>query len=113
MCRLVASCFIDNPDKLPQVNHKDENINNDIVENLKWCTMEYNNSYGSRIQRCHASAEKNRREFLCHETGKKYRSIAKCARELGLLSTGINNVLKKRAYQHGGYHFSYTDKGVI
>lgn len=113
VCRLVAFYFIDNPNKLPQVNHKDEDTYNDTVQNLEWCTMEYNNSYGSRILRSHASAEKNRREFFCHETGKKYRSIAKCARELGLLSTGINNVLKKRAHKHRGYHFSYTDEEVI
>ena len=43
--RLVAMHFLDNPDNLPCVNHKDENPNNNCVHNLEWCTYEYNNIY--------------------------------------------------------------------
>ena len=45
--RLVASCFIPNPDNLPQINHKDENPLNNCADNLEWCTAAYNNSYGT------------------------------------------------------------------
>lgn len=43
--RLVANAFIPNPDKLPQVNHKDENPENNCIDNLEWCTSYYNVQY--------------------------------------------------------------------
>jgi len=47
--RLVAIHFIENPENLPFVNHKDEVRSNDIYTNLEWCTRQYNNTYGDRI----------------------------------------------------------------
>lgn len=57
--RLVAMAFLDNPNNLPQVNHKDENKENNFVfvnkdgsvdlnkSNLEWCTVSYNVNYGN------------------------------------------------------------------
>lgn len=49
--RLVAMAFIPNPDNLPVVNHKDENRLNNCVNNLEWCTQQYNSVYGTSIER--------------------------------------------------------------
>lgn len=49
--RLVAIAFLDNPEELPQVNHKDENKLNNCIDNLEWCSAAYNCNYGTRNQR--------------------------------------------------------------
>lgn len=43
--RMVAERFIENPLGLPEVNHKDEDKLNNSVENLEWCTRQYNAEY--------------------------------------------------------------------
>ena len=49
--RLVATCFIPNPNNYEYVNHKDENKLNNNVENLEWCDHIYNCNYGTAIER--------------------------------------------------------------
>lgn len=40
--RLVAECFIENPDCLPEVNHKDGDKSNNTASNLEWCSRSQN-----------------------------------------------------------------------
>ena len=48
---LFAEAFIANTDSLPCVNHKEESKQNNVVSNLEWCSAQYNNTYGTRIER--------------------------------------------------------------
>lgn len=47
--RLVADAFIPNPEGLIQINHKDENKANNCIDNLEWCTAQYNSEYSKAI----------------------------------------------------------------
>lgn len=68
--RLIAITFIPNPDNLPCVNHKDENKQNNNIENLEWCSVAYNNCYGSRLEKL-SSKMKGRK--VSEETKQKIR----------------------------------------
>jgi hypothetical protein len=49
MHRIVATVFIPNPNNLPEVNHIDGNKENNKVDNLEWCTHDYNMKHQSEV----------------------------------------------------------------
>lgn len=107
-CRLVAMAFIPNPDNLPCINHKDENPQNDCVENLEWCSVAYNNSYGSHPDK---TSKKVQQYTLDGVFVKEYRSIRKAAAELHIDQSNISKHLKGHpCYPHaGGFIWRYSN----
>ncbi len=64
--RLVALVFIPNPNNLPYVNHKDEDKSNNRMDNLEWCSDDYNRHYGTMFKRSHQSNIESRgRKVAC------------------------------------------------
>lgn len=76
--RLVAEAFIPNPNQLPFINHIDENRTNNNVDNLEWCSVQYNNTYGTALDKRRISQNKPVR---CIETQQVFES----AKQAGLL----------------------------
>ncbi len=49
--RAVACTYIPNPNNFPAINHIDDNPLNNSVENLEWCTIDYNNRHSNVYER--------------------------------------------------------------
>ena len=109
--RLVAIHFILNDDETKtEVNHIDENKENNHVENLEWCTREYNMSYGMRTERQTNTISKTQgKRILCIETGQIFNTIMEACQVLNLKDANIIACLKGRRKTTGGYHWEYVD----
>lgn len=111
--RLVAEAFLSNPDNLPCINHKDENRANNDVDNLEWCTQEYNVNYGTAPEK---RAEKAKRESkpviatLPDGTKEEYTSSHEAARVLNGSQGSITSALTGRKPTAYGRTWEYAEK---
>ena len=104
--RLVAKAFIPNPESLPEVNHKDCDGHNNNVDNLEWCSREYNLRYADRIRKAAKACEK---KVMCVETGEIYESGSKAAFADGLHKSKISQVCNGARETTGGYHWCFYE----
>lgn len=106
--RLVGEAFIPNPNNYPQINHKDEDPSNNNVDNLEWCTTEYNHNYGTRNTRQAKSLEKSINVYdLDHNYINSFDSIKKCAEYYHLDNSAITKVCKGKNKSCGNMIFEY------
>lgn len=118
--RILAETFIANAENLPAVNHKDLNKLNNALDNLEWCTYQYNtqhaaaagkmvggkNNLGKVNERCVFSKP------IVQLSSDERTIIAfyPCAQEAGrqgYCGSSIRKCLRKERPHHKGYMWYY------
>lgn len=101
--RLVATCHVPNPDRLPQVNHRDGVRSHNCASNLVWVTASDNQKHAYRegIRKYNGcTAETAAR--IWEERNVKKRKLLDIAAEFGLSFQSISRIAK------GGHHAVVT-----
>lgn len=96
--RLVATAFIRNPNNYKIVNHKDGNKNNNIVDNLEWCTSSYNSKHAYRIGLMNVDAQK--KHVILYKRYGEYESITEAAEDLGVAQSTLSIAIRKNRTIH-------------
>lgn len=109
MChRLVAETFIENPNNLAQVNHKDGDRSNNRVENLEWCTQSENEIHAVNVLGKTMKGKTIPKKVLCVETNTVYDSMNKTIKWLqnNACIEGLNKAIAAKRKYHG-YTFKF------
>lgn len=109
--RVVAICFLPNPDNLPEVNHIDDDPTNNRLDNLEWCTSSYNRQYveeyGKALGRPVIAVHQETYDVFW------FKSQSEVARQLGISLGNINEVIKGKRNKAGGFWFCNADETAI
>lgn len=115
--QLVAQCFIENPDNLVEVNHKDGDKRNNYWENLEWITRSGNiqhaydlglrSAMGTNNARCKTSEEE------VHEICKRLDSGMSSAdiRNLGYNYNLVRAIKSGKNWTHISENYSFRLQG--
>lgn len=94
--RLVAEAFLPNPNNLPEVNHKDGDKTNNLVDNLEWASYSENN-----IHAVYFGLNSQAIKVFCVELNKSYPSYTEAERQLNIPLGTISTEIKKNKFNHG------------
>ncbi len=112
--RLVAEHFIDNPNGLTQVNHKDGDKSNNHATNLEWCNQRMNYNHG--MQNFYYSHNEN--HFFAKLTNEVVKCIptlyrlgfirATVSKILGINPASLEAIENGISYRELGLDFNFT-----
>jgi hypothetical protein len=120
--RLVAQCFIPNPENKAQVNHLNGSKTNNCIGNLQWVTCDENREHAiengisgclaKRIIRLNLKTnEVTLFDSMVKMVKEMYPDLnVKNSRQYGSIAYQIRNVLQGKRKSLKNYKFSYADK---
>lgn len=105
--RLVAICFIPNPENKPQVNHKNAIKTDNRLENVEWMTNEENKNHALDND-LYWRGEKNHTTVLTNdqvlEARRRHKlegaTVALLAREMGVHYNTMTSIINKKTWIH-------------
>lgn len=105
--RIVAINFIENPQFLPQVNHKNGNKSDNRVENLEWCTSQQNLEHAwENGLNCYKPKPIDQYD-LEYNFIKTWNSATEIEKELGFYKASIVHCCKQRRKSVYGFIWVY------
>lgn len=114
---LVANAFVPNPNDFCCVNHKNEIRDDNRAENLEWCTIEYNNRYGTRRDKIKKASGKRIAQYdLQGNLIKIWNSVSEAMRSFGCNgNSGISRVCRRIAGRktYKGFIWKYVDESIL
>lgn len=108
--RLVANAFIENPNNLPTVNHKDGNKHNNSMDNLEWVTYAENNIHALESELRHP---RGCRIAMINSDGviiNEFKSVSEASRETGIGIVAISRCVNGRIRTAGGFTWKKIGK---
>lgn len=113
--RIIASCFIPNPDNLPEVNHINCIRDDDRLTNLEWCDTSYNRRYREKygISQTEAIGQPVYAINLATSKVSRFQSQREASRVLGVNNSHISSVIAGKRKTAGDYWFTEDDGNGI
>lgn len=106
--RLVAINFISKIEGCEEINHKDGNKSNNVINNLEWCNRQYNINHSIKVLGNHLG--KQCKPVQCIETGKIFKSIKEASSFYNQHPSNLYNLLgnKPSCKTYAKYHWKYV-----
>ena len=102
--------YVNNPNNYLYINHKDENKKNNNINNLEWCTIKYNNNYGTCQKRKGNSRKRKINQYdLNGNFIKTWDSATDISKKYNITKQSIVSCCRNKSKMCMNYKWQYFD----